>query len=181
MGLGNPGSSYKNHRHNVGFWLIEALVKKHQLVKKEKPGYVYYLWDHAFGQTILVQSKRYMNDSGIAVQKVQSFYKYSLEDVWVAYDDMDFLPGDVKIRLGGGAGGHNGIKSIMQQMGKDFYRLRFGVGRPVAAEVKNYVLSAPSGEDREKIKKSIERVLVHIDLLCGGQYAMFIEKIHSKS
>lgn len=178
-GLGNPGNAYKKHRHNVGYWLIDRIVKVHKLKEKEKPGFLYYEWDHDFGQTILLKSKRYMNESGFAIQSVKQFYKYNLEDIWVAYDDMDFEPGVVRVRLGGGAGGHNGIKSVVSQIGSGFYRLRYGVGRPLdASEVKNYVLSSPINKDRDLIEESIDKTLSNIDLLLQGRYDVFTEKLH---
>jgi|AntRauTorckE5430_2_1112549.scaffolds.fasta_scaffold00026_20 PTH1 family peptidyl-tRNA hydrolase len=181
VGLGNPGASYQKHRHNVGYWLIDALVKKHKLKEREKPGYIYYEWAHDFGETILLKSKKYMNDSGHAVQSIQSFYKWDLEDIWVAYDDMDFSPGCLRVKKGKGAGGHNGIKSIIQQVGPDFHRLRFGVDRPKdPGAVKNYVLTSPTVSDRRLIEGAIDNTLMYIDLLCEGRYDAFIEKIHSE-
>lgn len=181
VGLGNPGASYQKHRHNVGYWLIDALVEKYKLKPKEKPGYIYYVWEHDFGETYLLKSKKYMNDSGIAVGQIKQFYKWSSDDVWIAYDDMDFEPGVLKIRKGGGAGGHNGVKSIIQNIGSDFYRMRFGVARPSQSEdVKHYVLTSPSVEDRKKIEEAIDNALMYIDLLLEGRYDAFIEKLHAK-
>lgn len=180
VGLGNPGASYQKHRHNVGYWLIDAMVKQYNLKEKEKPGYLYYVWEHEHGETYLLKSKKYMNDSGIAVSQIKQFYKWNAEDVWVAYDDMDFSSGTVRVRKGGSAGGHNGVKSIIQNIGQEFYRLRFGVDRPEAEDVKKYVLSSPSVSDRKKIEAAIEVTMSHLDLLIMGQYNTFVEKIHSE-
>lgn len=179
VGLGNPGKSYENHRHNVGYWLIDQLVKQYGLSKKEKPGYFYYVWQHPHGITYLLKSKSYMNDSGLAVRQLAKFYKFSEKDIWVAYDDMDFKPGCVRVKKQGGAGGHNGIKSVISHIGPGFHRLRFGVDRPADREwVKQYVLTSPSIGERERIWGGIEIVIEHIDLLLKGEYDKFTEKIH---
>lgn len=181
MGLGNPGSAYRNHRHNVGYWLIDYLVDSHQLVEKEKPGYFYYEWNHDFGKTYLLKSKSYMNESGMAFSKMMRFYKYMPSDCWVVYDEMDFLPGVARVKKGGGAGGHNGVKSLIQHAGPDFHRLRLGVGRPSdPSEVRNYVLSVPRQEERKNIEEAMSNALASIDLLLKGQYDAYIEKLHQR-
>lgn len=180
VGLGNPGAAYKKHRHNVGYWLIDLIVEKYKLKAKEKPGYFYYEWEHEYGVTYLLKSKKYMNELGISVGQIKQFYKWSADDVWIAYDDMDFEPGVLKIRKGGGAGGHNGVKSVISQIGPDFYRMRFGIGRPDPSEVKNYVLSSPSSTDRKKVEEALSNALMNINLLLEGRYDAFVEKIHSE-
>lgn len=179
VGLGNPGSSYKNHRHNVGYWLLDAIIEKYSLQKKEKPGYYVYPWVLPNKTVYLLRPKQYMNDSGLAVKSLMHFYKIQPEDVWVAYDEMDFLPGVVRVKRQGGAGGHNGIKSIISHAGPNFNRLRFGVDRPKdPAAIKQYVLSSPNQTDRQKITKGIDWVIEHIELLIDGQYSQFTEQLH---
>ena len=181
-GLGNPGKSYENHRHNVGYWLIDSLIEKYQLSQKEKPGYLVYPWQHDHGTTYLLKSKQYMNDSGLALRQLAQFYKIPPEDIWVAYDDMDFLPGQVRVKKQGGAGGHNGIKSAISHLGPAFHRLRFGVDRPpVPEDVKHYVLTSPSATDRQKIEEAIAIVLSNVDILLAGEYARFTEALHSET
>ena len=181
-GLGNPGKSYENHRHNVGYWLIDELIAKYSLSEKEKPGYLYYPWQHDFGTTYLLRSKKYMNDSGLAVRQLANFYKIPVEDVWVAYDDMDFKPGSVRVKKQGGAGGHNGIKSVMAHLGPVFHRLRLGVDRPLSPdEVKQYVLTSPTAGDRREIESAVALVVDNIDLLLKGEYDRFTEKLHSET
>ena len=180
VGLGNPGASYQNHRHNVGYWLLDALIMKLGLPRKEKPGYFVYPWQHSKGTVYLLRSKQYMNDSGLAVRQLMQFYKIPPEDIWVAYDEMDFLPGTVRVKKHGGAGGHNGVKSIISHIGPSFNRMRFGVGRPNdAGMVKQYVLTSPNQDDRLKITASIDFVIDHMDLLIEGQYNQFTEILHS--
>ena len=178
-GLGNPGQSYAKHRHNVGYWLLDRLIQKHQLTGKEKPGYVVYPWQHDHGVTYLVRAKSYMNECGQGIGELMNFFKVDPSDLWVAYDDMDFLPGQVRVRKSGGAGGHNGIKSVIQHLGPDFYRLRFGVGRPERREqVKSYVLTQPSVQDQEHIDRVVTFVSDNLDLLLAGKYDEFTEKTH---
>lgn len=182
VGLGNPGASYQHHRHNVGYWLIDKLVELHQLPKKEKPGYWVYPWVRPEGTVYLLKSKQYMNDSGLAIRQLMQFYKIKPEDIWVAYDEMDFLPGVVRAKQQGGAGGHNGIKSAISHIGPNFNRLRFGVGRPKNPEVvKQYVLSSPTQGDRQAIMSGIDWVVENLALLITGKYAVFIEKLHSET
>ena len=181
MGLGNPGDRFEGHRHNVGYWMLDKLIQQNQLQKKEKPGYEYYVWQHDFGSTYLLRSKSYMNDSGIALRHLMHYYKIPIEDVWVAYDEMDFAPGIIRIKRGGGAGGHNGVKSIIQHVGPAIARLRFGVGRPSDPSlVKQYVLTSPNASDRSDILDAIDISIEYIDLLLQGKYDDYTAKLHTE-
>jgi peptidyl-tRNA hydrolase, PTH1 family len=160
IGLGNPGPKYEWTRHNVGFWAIDILAKqlqvpvtrsKHQsLVGESRVGNV---------PVLLVKPQTFMNLSGQAVQDVVHFYKLDpTSDVFVVYDDMDFQPGQLKLRTRGSAGGHNGIKSIISSLGTEaFCRARIGIGRPAPGmDIISHVLGTFRTEDRERVWKAAE-------------------------
>lgn len=150
VGLGNPGSEYTNTRHNVGFQVVDVLLGllDRSATYKEK-------WDGLYSSTVYSQEKvhfikpqTFMNRSGQPVSQFYTFYKITPESLIVVHDDLDMAPGRVKLVRGGGAGGHNGIKSIVSAIGtNDFYRLKVGIGRPGQGEVhkdfpiEKYVLS----------------------------------------
>ncbi len=158
-GLGNPGSEYAKTRHNIGFMVIDRLAEMLGAdVKKRKFG-------ARFGETsfegeklILVKPWNYMNRSGQAVATAGGFYKLNLEDILVVTDDMALEPGRIRIRAKGSAGGHNGLKDIIQKLGSEnFARLRVGIGEPEYAEAYDYVLSKMSKEQQQVIADAIER------------------------
>lgn len=181
-GLGNPGKQFQQHRHNVGYWLIDEIARTHQLAKKERPGYDYYPWQHDYGVTYLFRSHSYMNDSGVALQQMMHYFKVPVESVLLAYDEMDFDPGVVRVKRKGGAGGHNGVKSVIQHVGPAIMRLRFGVGRPLDVEqVRSYVLSSPTAKDQQSIDSAIQLSIENIELLCKGQYDEYIEILHTET
>ncbi|MDC3180650.1 aminoacyl-tRNA hydrolase [Gammaproteobacteria bacterium] len=180
LGLGNPGVNYLQHRHNVGFWFLDEIINRHQLSKKERPNYMVYPWVHEYGTTYLIRSKLYMNDTGLALSEAKNFYKVETDEVCVAYDDMDFTPGELRVKKAGGAGGHNGIKSLQSHIGDAFYRLRFGIGRPDLADaVRSYVLTRPPAPDALVIQGAVALAVDYIDLLLKGRYDMFTETLHT--
>ena len=130
IGLGNPGEQYERTRHNVGFWLIDQLSDGSGMKSESK------LMGNASQMSLAGQSVRlfkpstYMNDSGQAVRKFIDFYKLSIEQVLICHDELDLPPGVMRFKRGGGHGGHNGLRSIMSHCGKDFLRLRIGIGHP---------------------------------------------------
>ncbi len=137
VGLGNPGEQYQNNRHNIGFLVVDEMASRwNDSLLKEK-------WDSMYGavflsgrKTHLQKPMTYMNLSGKAVQQCYSFFKVVPERLLVIHDDLDMAPGRIKLVRGGGAGGHNGIKSIAAIVGsKEFYRLKIGIGRPGQGEV----------------------------------------------
>lgn len=149
-GLGNPGNKYKNTRHNIGFQFLDYLAKRHDSAFKEskwKADVVKAnLWGH---QAVLVKPSTYMNRSGQAVGAIARYYQLATEEIIVIHDDLDLGPGRIKIVYDRGAGGHNGIRSIIEGLGaKDFSRIRVGVGRPnEQMKVSDYVLSKFSADE----------------------------------
>ncbi len=151
VGLGNPGAKYANTRHNAGWMALDAFARKHG-VDFSRNGYhgVYgeLKWQPTGEKVILLKPLTYMNLSGRSVAPAAHFYKATPRDVLVVYDDLDLQPGTMRLRPKGSAGGHNGMKSIIQELGtQDFPRLRIGIGRPAPGwEVVDWVL-APFGPD----------------------------------
>jgi PTH1 family peptidyl-tRNA hydrolase len=149
VGLGNPGARYEKTRHNVGWMALDALAKKHG-VEINKSGFqgLYGEWRRAAEKIILLKPSTYMNLSGKAVGPAASFYKIPPSEILVVYDDLDLPPGKLRIREKGSAGGHNGMKSLIETLGtQEFPRVRIGIGRPAPGwQVVDWVL-APFGAD----------------------------------
>ena len=156
IGLGNIGREYENTRHNAGFMAIDKLAQMLEMDFNQEKFSAYFAKKKIDGEDIiLLKPTTYMNNSGIALRQCMDFYKVSSEDILVLYDDMDMPVGKLRLRQKGSAGGHNGIKSIIQNLGGDkFPRVKVGVGQPKDNLV-NHVLGKFSKEDREHIEKVI--------------------------
>ena len=184
VGLGNPGAEYEATRHNAGFWFIDEVARKLKVSLQPERNY-FGLAARANtdgGPLWLLEPMTFMNLSGKSVAALARFFKIAPEEILVAHDELDLLPGQVKLKLGGSHAGHNGLKDIHAQLGSpDYWRLRLGIGHPgVKAEVVNYVLRKPSAEHRESIDKSIEQSLGALDLLLAGEMERAMMKIHAK-
>ncbi|HNW62914.1 MAG TPA: aminoacyl-tRNA hydrolase [Piscinibacter sp.] len=184
VGLGNPGAEYEASRHNAGFWFIDEVARKLKVSLQPERNY-FGLAARANtdgGPLWLLEPMTFMNLSGKSVAALARFFKIAPEEILVAHDELDLLPGQVKLKLGGSHAGHNGLKDIHAQLGSpDYWRLRLGIGHPgVKAEVVNYVLRKPSAEHRESIDKSIEQSLGALDLLLAGEMERAMMKIHAK-
>jgi PTH1 family peptidyl-tRNA hydrolase len=184
VGLGNPGPEYEATRHNAGFWWLDAVAGKlraslqpdrayHGLVARiNRPG-AEPLW--------LLEPMTFMNLSGKSVASLARFFKIAPGEILVAHDELDLQPGQARLKLGGSAAGHNGLKDIHAQLGtQDFWRLRLGIGHPgVKAEVPNYVLKKPSPEHRSEIEKALERALDSLELMLAGDMTQAMMKVHA--
>ena len=158
VGLGNPEEEYGKTRHNMGFDTINKIAEKYDIkLNKSKFQGIYENTILENKKVILLKPQTYMNLSGISVKEVMDFYKIDKENILIIYDDMDIEPGNIKIRKKGGAGGHNGIKSIIENIGtEEFARIRIGIGRPTPEQDKiNYVIGTVSEEERKKLKEGI--------------------------
>jgi PTH1 family peptidyl-tRNA hydrolase len=180
VGLGNPGIEYEEHRHNLGFWFIDRLARelKLKLVAQGKFfGRIARSDEHC-----LVQPSTFMNRSGQAVAALARFYKIAAEEVLVIHDELDLPPGSIRLKQGGGNGGHNGLKDIQAQLATpDFWRLRLGIGHPgERAEVINYVLKAPRREERDLIDRALDRCLLAWPKLVAGDYEAAQRQLHVK-
>ncbi len=184
VGLGNPGPEYDGTRHNAGFWFIDAAARelKANLVPERSYFGLAARVNRPDGPVWLLEPMTFMNLSGKSVGALARFFKIAPSEILVAHDELDLLPGQVKMKFGGSHAGHNGLKDIQAQLGSaDFWRLRLGIGHPgVKAEVVNYVLRKPMAEHREAIDKSIEQALTALDLLLGGDMERALMKVHAK-
>jgi PTH1 family peptidyl-tRNA hydrolase len=178
IGLGNPGTKYEKTRHNIGFMVVEQFLKDFEPVrdtiwtdeKKFKSDIAEINWQPLHGKeekVILAKPKTYMNNSGLAVQLLTSYYKLLTSDIWIVHDDIDLPIGAMKIRFGGGTAGHHGVESLMEKLGTDkFWRFRLGigvgsqkleVGSQKLKNVEDYVLGKFTGAERGKIKDLLKR------------------------
>jgi peptidyl-tRNA hydrolase, PTH1 family len=184
VGLGNPGSEYEATRHNAGFWWIDALAQAlgaRLTAERAYQGLVARV-NTPTGPVWLLEPMTYMNKSGVSVAALARFFKIEPAQILVVHDELDLLPGQVKLKLGGSAAGHNGLKDIHGMLGtQDFWRLRLGIGHPgVKAEVVNYVLKKPSPDHREAIAKAIAKSLEARDLLLAGAMDQALARIHAQ-
>ncbi len=153
VGLGNPGSKYLMTRHNLGFMVVDEVAEIHRIdISKKKFGAL--VGEGALSGTsvVLAKPQTFMNLSGRSVRELVDFYKAAPEDLVVIHDDLDLDPGIVRIKIGGGAGGHKGLKSIIESLGRpDFIRVRLGIGKPVSKErTESYVLERFAPEELEQ-------------------------------
>ncbi len=183
VGLGNPGAEYEATRHNAGFWWLEALASKLGARLVPERGYqaLAARVNRPAGPVWLLEPMTYMNRSGFSVATLARFFKIQPSEILVVHDELDLLPGQVKIKQGGSAAGHNGLKDIHAQLGTlDFWRLRIGIGHPgVKAEVVNWVLKKPSPTDRDAIDLAIEKSLAASDLMIEGAMDRALQLIHA--
>ncbi len=163
VGLGNPGRKYIETRHNIGFMVIDQMAtdSAFKFVDEKR-------WKSQLAKDsdrFLLKPQTYMNDSGLAVGKVASFYKIDADQILIVYDDLDLNFGQLRIRSQGSAGGHNGVRSIISHLGtQDFPRLRVGIGRQ-EGESSNHVLGKFSTEERSILEKSIKEAVLAVTLI----------------
>jgi len=160
VGLGNPGRKYKKTRHNIGFIIIEELLYRHKWKLNKRKFNGNYALEHTNGEkVVLLQPQTFMNLSGEAIRPLTDYYNIPVEDILVVYDDLDLPAGKIRLREKGGHGGHNGMRSTIDQLGsKDFKRLRFGIGRPTTPiPVIDYVLGTFPKSEREAITSGIKK------------------------
>lgn len=159
VGLGNPGKDYENTRHNAGFMVMDEIAKLCNLsIDREKFSALYAKGKVKGEDVVLLKPTTYMNNSGFALRQCLDFYKASMDDVIVIYDDIDLPVGKIRIRQKGSAGGHNGIKSIIQCcFGSEFNRIRVGVGKDPRVPMVNWVLSKFRPEEKDDLSQAIDQ------------------------
>ena len=183
-GLGNPEDKYERTLHNAGFWFVDALARKHGgLFRYEKKFDADYCRINLHGEDVwLVKPQSYMNHSGPPIRGLLDYYRLRPTELLVAHDEIDLPPGTVRIKEGGGHGGHNGLRDIVPALGnrKDFHRLRIGIGHPGhASKVTGYVLGRPSSDDRVSIDASIDEAIAALPLLLDGDCTKAMTRLHS--
>jgi PTH1 family peptidyl-tRNA hydrolase len=184
VGLGNPGPEHAATRHNAGFWFVDQVADRLRVSLSPERGYFGMAARASVGgrPLWLLEPTTFMNLSGKSVVALARFFKIEPNEILVAHDELDLMPGQVKLKLGGSHAGHNGLKDIHAQLGSgDYWRLRIGIGHPgVKSEVINYVLKKPSAEHRVEIEKSIEQALSGLDLLLDGDMERATMKINAR-
>ena len=178
-GLGNPGPKYENNRHNVGFMAAEAIARRHSFSpwSRKFQGLV---CDGRIGgeKVLLIKPQTFMNLSGQAVGEALRFHKLSPSGLLVLYDELDLAPGKVRVKTGGGAGGHNGIRSLDAHCGKDYRRVRIGIGHPGVRElVMPHVLGDFARADREWLEPLLDAIADNADRLVAGDDNGFMNKV----
>lgn len=177
-GLGNPGSKYENNRHNVGFMAADAIARRHSFSPWTKK-FQALISSGMLGaeKVLLIKPQTFMNLSGQSVGEAMRFHKIDVSDLIVLYDELDLSPGKVRVKTGGGHGGHNGIKSIDAHCGKDYRRVRIGIGHPGVKEmVTNHVLGDFAKSDRDWLDPLLDAFGDHAELLARGDDAGFMNK-----
>ncbi|MBL8330687.1 MAG: aminoacyl-tRNA hydrolase [Rubrivivax sp.] len=184
VGLGNPGTEYEATRHNAGFWWVDAAARAlgARLVAERAYFGLVARVNRPEGPLWLLQPQTFMNLSGKSVAALARFFKIAPPEILVVHDELDLPTGQLKLKQGGGHGGHNGLRDLHAQLGSaDYWRLRLGIGHPgTKAEVVDYVLRKPPSDQREAIEKAIIDSLAALDLLIGGQMDKAVMKLHAK-
>ena len=180
VGLGNPGSRYAGNRHNIGFMVVEAIAKRHGITP----------WRRRFQgvsaegplggeRVLLLLPGTYMNESGRAVSEAMQFYKMPLSDIAVFHDEIELPPAKVRVKVGGGVAGHNGLRSISAYAGNDYKRVRLGVGHPgVKDMVYAHVLGDFAKSERPWVEALCDVIAANADMLAQGKDASFQNKVH---
>ena len=179
VGLGNPGKKYQAHRHNVGFMAVDAIANRHNLLPYRSKFNAEMSEGSIDGErVILLKPQTFMNDSGTSVAAAAKFFKLSPADITVLYDELDLAPGKLRVKTGGGNGGHNGIRSMEAHMGKDFHRVRIGIGHPGHKDrVHSHVLGDFAKADQPWLDDLLNAIADNAALLAAGNGPNFMNKI----
>ncbi|MGI9308637.1 MAG: aminoacyl-tRNA hydrolase [Gammaproteobacteria bacterium] len=184
IGLGNPGEKYASTRHNVGFWLVDQLARNSSAGFKSESKFLGAACQLSMaGNTLrILKPTTYMNESGSSVRRFMDFFKLEVGQLLVVHDELDLPPGTVRLKRGGGHGGHNGLRDLIQHCGKDFLRLRIGIGHPGDKnQVTNYVLKKPAGDEQRQIEDSIIDGLRAIDVLFADGLEKAMHQLHTQA
>ncbi|MGH8671384.1 MAG: aminoacyl-tRNA hydrolase [Burkholderiales bacterium] len=183
-GLGNVGAEYAHTRHNVGFWWVDAVAARQRAtLKYEARFHGATACIQAYAHSVrLLEPHTFVNKSGLALSSLANYYRIAAQEILVIHDELDLQPGTIKLKLGGGHAGHNGLKDIFSHLGTpDFWRLRFGIGRPgTRGAVADYVLHPPASGEREALTQALDRGLQVLPLLVEGSFEAAALKLHTK-
>jgi len=181
-GLGNPGARYQDTRHNAGFWFVEAVAARHRASFRREPRFHGEVAEVRVGNEVvrLLKPATFMNESGRAVGAVARYFDLVPEAILVAHDEIDLPPGTVRLKRGGGHGGHNGLRDVIPQLGgPGFARLRIGVGHPGRKEeVVGYVLARAGREDQRRIDDAVDRAVERFDDMVALGLERVMNELH---
>ena len=180
VGLGNPGTKYARNRHNIGFMAVDEIARRHGFApwrRRFQGETAEGVLDHE--RVILLKPTTYMNESGRAVQEAANFFKLAAGDVTVFQDELELPPGKVRVKVGGGIAGHNGLRSISSHIGNEYRRVRLGIGHPGVKElVHSHVLSDFAKDDMGWVAALCEAIADNAGLLATGRDSTFQNKVH---
>lgn len=187
IGLGNPGSQYTETRHNAGVWFVEHIAHHFDSPLKPQAKFHGELSKIKLNNqdTFFLCPTTYMNRSGLSVQATMQFYKILPSEILVVHDELDLAPGQLKLKLGGGHAGHNGLRNIQQHLGtNNYWRARVGIGHPrtlgLSQSVADYVLHRPTCEQQALIEQSLSILKKHFSLLLNGRFNQACTRIHTE-
>ena len=182
VGLGNPNPNNSNNRHNVGFFVIDAINEKFKL-SKQKPKFKGLLTTGKIGEqkVFAIKPLTFMNSSGVCIKELIEYFKIDVKDIFVFHDDMDIEIGKVKVKFGGGNAGHNGIDSIDKNIGKNYSRIRIGIGRPKKNSTgADHVLDNFSIEEKDDVGVVTKNITESLSILINKDLDLFSSKINQK-
>jgi len=182
VGLGNPNPDSSNNRHNVGFSVIDAINAKFKL-SKQKPKFKGLLTTGKIDEqkVYAIKPLTFMNNSGICIKELIDYFKIDVKNVFVFHDDMDIDIGKVKAKIGGSNAGHNGIDSIDKNIGKNYSRIRIGIGRPKKSTTgADHVLDNFSGDEKQNVEKVTKNIIESLSILISRDLDLFSSKINQK-
>src|SRR3979411_588112 len=180
VGRGNPGAKYAHNRHNVGFMVVDEIARRHGFAPWRRR----FQGDTAEGtidqeRVILLRPSTFLNDSGRAVQEAANFFKLAAGDITVFQDELELPPAKLRVKIGGGIAGHNGLRSISSHIGNDYRRVRLGIGHPGVKELAHsYVLSDFAKDDRPWVEALRQAIADNAGLLATGRDSKFQNKVH---
>ncbi|MHA6297376.1 aminoacyl-tRNA hydrolase [Devosia sp. CAU 1758] len=178
VGLGNPGAQYAGNRHNIGFMAVDAIAAAHGISTwKTKHGGLLAEGSVGGERVLLLKPQTFMNKSGDSVQQAARFFKIPVSDIVVFYDELDLAPGKVRVKTGGGNGGHNGLRSIDPQIGLDYKRVRLGIGHPGKENVTHHVLGDFAKADKAWLDPLLHEIARQAPLLLKGDDSGFMNKL----
>lgn len=182
VGLGNPGAEYAETRHNAGFWFCERLARELGVGLGRESRFNGWAGASRSDGVWLLMPQTFMNRSGQSVRALTQFYRIQPAEMLVVHDELDLPPGQMRLKFGGGLGGHNGLKDITAHLGtQDYWRLRIGIGHPGDKnEVANFVLKPPRREEQDEIDAALDRALLAWPLLAKADYNAATQRINSK-
>ena len=182
VGLGNPGPEYAGTRHNAGFWLAELIARELGTELRRESRFHGFVGQAREAGMWILMPQTYMNRSGQSVVALASFYRILPDRILVLHDELDIPPGQLRLKYGGGLGGHNGLKDIAAHLGtQDFWRLRIGIGHPGdRGEVINYVLKPARAEEQAEIDRSLDRALELWPMIAKGEWERAIQRANTR-